>query len=129
MIMELRWHAHVENHVIKVLIELKFKVVLLTFYRLRHEDFLLEGFGMKKIRDTFIEISITHSTRQRCDRWLKVIFFLTDVDRTEIIDVYVMHGPLRVRTNAYCGWIEACERCGPEDNQLIYLVWQCDYDS
>ncbi len=46
--MELRWHAHIENHVIKVLIELKFKVVLLTFHRLRHEDFLLEGFGMKK---------------------------------------------------------------------------------
>ncbi len=47
MIMELRWPAHVENYVIKVLIELKFKVVLLTFHRPRHEDFL-EGFGMKK---------------------------------------------------------------------------------
>ncbi len=49
MIMELRWHAHVENHVIKVLFERKFKVVQLTFYRLRHEDLLLEGFGMKKM--------------------------------------------------------------------------------
>ncbi len=48
MIMELRWHSHVENHVMKVLFERKFKVVQLTFYRLRHEDFLLEGFGMKK---------------------------------------------------------------------------------
>ncbi len=38
-----------ENHVIKVLTELKFKALLLTFYRLRHEDFLLEGFGMKKM--------------------------------------------------------------------------------
>ncbi len=46
--MELRWHAHVENHVVKVLFERKFKVVQLTFYRLRHEDFLLEGFAIKK---------------------------------------------------------------------------------
>ncbi len=47
MIMELLEHAHVENHVVKVLFERKFKVVQLTFHRLRHEDFLLEGFGMK----------------------------------------------------------------------------------
>ncbi len=56
MIMELRWHAHLENHMIKVLFERKFKVVLLTFYRLRHEDFVLEGFGMKKyIEDNGVE--------------------------------------------------------------------------
>ncbi len=50
--MELRWHAHVENHVFKVLFERKFKVVQLTFYRLRYEDFLLEGFGMKNTLKT-----------------------------------------------------------------------------
>ncbi len=49
--MELRWHAHVEIHVIKVITELKFKLVLLTFHRLRHEDFFLKGFGMKKYLD------------------------------------------------------------------------------
>ncbi len=50
--MELLEHAQVANHVIRVLIELKFKVVLLTFHRLRHEDFLLEGFGMKNTLKT-----------------------------------------------------------------------------
>ncbi len=51
MIMKLLEHAHVENHAIKVLTELKFKMVLLTFHILRHEDFFLEGFGMKNYLD------------------------------------------------------------------------------